>query len=59
MQIPLSLWLDEHHLALAVPGQAVLMIAMTLGDWFSLPTRQGPAWCGLSRSILPRRVGVD
>jgi hypothetical protein len=54
MQIPFSLWSDEHHLVLDVPGKAVLMIAMTLGDWFSLPTRQGPAWYGLSRSTMER-----
>jgi hypothetical protein len=54
MQLPFAYWRDGHHVRLNVPGKAVLLIALTHGDWFSLPTRQGPSWYGLGRSTLER-----
>jgi hypothetical protein len=54
MQLPFRYWLDDYFLSLDVPAKAVLMIAMTQGDWFSLPTRRGPEWYGLGRSTLER-----
>ena len=54
LQLPFAYWREGFHTRLSVPGKAVLMIAMTLGDWFSLPTRRGPAWYGLSRSTFER-----
>lgn len=54
LQLPFSYWRDGYYKRLSLPGKAVLLIAMTLGDWFSLPTRRGPEWYGLSRSTLER-----
>lgn len=53
-QLDYRYWRDGHHLRLSVPGKAALLIALTLGDWFALPTRRGPNWYGLSRSTLER-----
>lgn len=47
-------WRKGYHERLTVPGMTVLLIALTLGDWFALPTRRGPGWYGLSRSTLER-----
>lgn len=54
LQLDYVYWRDGYHLLLNVPGKAALLIALTLGDWFALPTRQGPSWYGLSRSTLER-----
>ncbi|HEY1457180.1 MAG TPA: hypothetical protein VGF15_01570 [Solirubrobacteraceae bacterium] len=54
LQLPYSYWRERYHKRLTVPGKAVLLIALTLGDWFALPTRRGPLWYGLSRSTLER-----
>ncbi len=47
-------WREGYYKRLAVPGKAVMLIALTLGDWFALPTRRGPDWYGISRSTLER-----
>lgn len=47
-------WRKNYHEHLTVPGITVLLIALTLGDWFALPTRRGPHWYGISRSTLER-----
>ncbi|HEY7932945.1 MAG TPA: hypothetical protein VID48_03890, partial [Solirubrobacteraceae bacterium] len=47
-------WNEDYHKRLTVPGKAVMLIALTLGDWFALPTRRGPQWYGISRSTLER-----
>lgn len=54
LQLSYEYWSRGFHSRLDVPGKAVLLIALTLGDWFSLPTRRGPDWYGLSRSTLER-----
>jgi hypothetical protein len=65
LQLDYRYWSDDYHERLSVPGKAVLLIALTLGDWFSLPTRRGPEWYGISRSTLERgfrdarRAGVS
>jgi hypothetical protein len=54
LDLPHAYWLEKANRRLTVPGKAVLLIALTLGDWFALPTRKGPQWYGLSRSTLER-----
>jgi DNA-binding transcriptional ArsR family regulator len=54
LQLDYKYWAKGYHERLTVPGKAVLLIALTLGDWFSLPTRRGPEWYGISRSTLER-----
>lgn len=54
LQLHYAYWRERYYKRLAVPGKSVLLIALTLGDWFALPTRRGPAWYGLSRSTLER-----
>ncbi len=54
LQLDYRYWREGFHERLSVPGKAVLLIALTLGDWFSLPTRRGPDWYGISRSTLAR-----
>jgi len=49
-----SYWREGYYKRLTVPGKAVTLIALTLGDWFALPTRRGPEWYGISRSTLER-----
>ena len=54
LQLPYEYWLGGYHERLTLPGRAVLLIALTLGDWFPLPTRRGPDWYGISRASLER-----
>jgi hypothetical protein len=49
-----SYWRDGYHERLTLPGKAVLLIALTLGDWFWLPPRHAPTWYGVSPSTLQR-----
>jgi hypothetical protein len=53
-QLDYAYWRKGYHQQLTVPGKTALLIALTLGDWFALPTRRGPAWYGISRSTLER-----
>jgi hypothetical protein len=54
LKLPYEYWRFGVHARLDVPGKAVLLIALTLGDWFPLPSRKGPEWYGISRSTLER-----
>lgn len=53
-QLPYTYWLDRFHEKLKVPGKTVLLIALTLGDWFWLPPRRAGAWYGVSPSTIER-----
>jgi hypothetical protein len=53
-KLPFAYWRDGHHTLLSLPAKAVLLIALTLGDWFWLPPRHASAWYGLSESTLQR-----
>jgi hypothetical protein len=49
-----SYWREGYYKRLTVPGKTVMLIALTLGDWFALPTRRAEDWYGISRSTLQR-----
>jgi hypothetical protein len=53
-QLPYAYWSSGFYSGLKVPGKAVLLIAMTLGDWFWLPSRLATAWYGISASTIER-----
>lgn len=53
-KLPFAYWRQGYHERLSLPAKAVLLIALTLGDWFWLPPRHATAWYGLSESTLQR-----
>lgn len=53
-KLPFAYWRDGYHEKLTLPGKAVLLIALTLGDWFWLPPSHATAWYGLSGTTLQR-----
>lgn len=53
-QLPYAYWQDGWHERLELPGKAMLLTALTLGDLFWLPARHAPAWYGISPSMLER-----
>jgi DNA-binding transcriptional ArsR family regulator len=53
-QLPYAYWRDELHARLKVPGKTVLLISLTLGDWFWLPPRHAGGWYGVSASTIER-----
>jgi hypothetical protein len=53
-KLPFEYWTDGYHERLSVPGKVVLLIALTLGDWFWLPPRHAEGWYGISASTLQR-----
>lgn len=56
LQLPYAYWEQGWDQRLSLPGKAVLLIALSLGDLFWLPARHGPAWYGLSPSTIERGV---
>jgi hypothetical protein len=54
LRLPYSYWLDGHAAKLKMPGKAMLLIAMTRLDWFSLPFTKGPTWYGIGASTVAR-----
>ena len=42
IKLPYSYWLDGYSSQLKLPGKALLLIALMLPDWFSLPFNKGP-----------------
>lgn len=54
LQLPFAYWTDQLHETLSLPGKALLLIALTLPDDFSLPPDRGPAWYGISPSTVER-----
>jgi hypothetical protein len=52
--LPFEYWLDDWYRELDLPGKAVLLIALTLGDRFPLPPEKAPDWYGISRSTAER-----
>ena len=54
LQLPYDYWLAGHADELKLPGKAILLIAMTLADWFSLPFAKGPTWYGIGSSTVER-----
>jgi hypothetical protein len=54
VQLPFEYWTERHYETLTLPGKALLLIALTLQDDFTLPADRGPAWYGLSASTVER-----
>jgi len=53
-QVPFMFWTDEWVERLSLPGKAMLLVSMSLPDFFRLPADRGPAWYGLSESTVER-----
>ncbi len=54
LRLPYAYWLDGHADELRVPGKAMLLVALHLPDWFSLPFNKGPEWYGIGSSTVER-----
>jgi DNA-binding transcriptional ArsR family regulator len=54
LRLPYAYWLDGYADKLRVPGKAMLLVAMQLPDWFSLPFSKGPEWYGIGSSTVER-----
>jgi hypothetical protein len=55
--LPYAYWYDGWHTELSLPGTAMLLIGLSLGNGFQLPYGQMPAWYGISKSTAER--GLD
>jgi hypothetical protein len=53
-QLPFSYWEDDWYRELKLPGKALLLISLSLLDFFRLPAAQGPNWYGISESTVER-----
>ncbi len=53
-QLPYAYWRSGLYTKLKVPGKMALLIALTLGDWFWLPSRHAAGWYGVSASTIER-----
>ncbi len=49
LNLPYSYWRHGHHVALNLPGKAMLLVALSLPDTFVLPQERMPAWYGWSK----------
>jgi hypothetical protein len=54
LQLPFAYWFDGFHEELTLPGKAMLLIALSLRDGFTLPARRVPEWYGLSAATAER-----
>lgn len=54
LRLPFDYWLDGWYDRLSLPGKALLLIALSHGDFFGLPPEKGPDWYGMSRSTVDR-----
>lgn len=48
LQLPYEYWQERWHEKLALPGKAMLLIALYQGDGFTLPYNKLPDWYGIS-----------
>lgn len=55
--LPYAYWYGGWHTTLSLPGTAMLLIGLSLGNGFQLPYGQMPAWYGISPSTAER--GLD
>lgn len=53
-QLPFAYWADGWYADLGLPGKAVLLISLSLLDFFRLPSDRGPSWYGMSPSTIER-----
>jgi hypothetical protein len=54
LKLPHAYWEQQWHLRLRPPGKALLLIALSLDDGFSLPIEKGPDWYGISADTVQR-----
>jgi hypothetical protein len=54
LQLPFGYWEDNYHVSLSLPAKAMLLIALSLPDKFSLPASRAPDWYGVSESTAAR-----
>lgn len=57
-KVPYSYWEGSYPGRLGLPAKAVLLIALSLGDDFWLPTERGSRWYGLSRDTVSRGLST-
>lgn len=53
-RLPFEYWTQGYYSKLDLPAKALLLIAMSLPDGFSLPPDRGPGWYGISPSTVER-----
>jgi hypothetical protein len=53
-KLPHQFWLEGYDERLSLPETTLLLISLTLGDWFWMPQERGAAWYGLSVSTMQR-----
>lgn len=53
-KLPHGFWLNGYDQLLSLPETTLLLISLTLGDWFWMPQERGAAWYGLSPSTMQR-----
>jgi hypothetical protein len=54
LQLPHAYWRQGWHMRLRLPGKALLLVSLSLGDLFWLPAHRAPAWYGFSASTAER-----
>ena len=57
-KVPYSYWEGSYPGRLGLPAKAVLLIALSLGEDFRLPTERGARWYGLSRDTVSRGLST-
>jgi len=57
-KVPYSYWEGSYPGRLGLPAKAVLLIALSLGEDFWLPTERGARWYGLSRDTVSRGLAT-
>lgn len=55
-QLPYHYWTDRYYTSLDLKAKAVLLIALGMGDGFSLPTAKVPAWYGISETTAKNGI---
>lgn len=53
-KLPFVYWTDKLHSVLTLRGKAMLLIALSLADGFTLPYERVPTWYGLSADTAQR-----
>jgi DNA-binding transcriptional ArsR family regulator len=54
LRLPFAYWSDGWYENLGLPGKALLLISLSLLDFYRLPADRGPSWYGLSPSTIER-----
>lgn len=54
LRLPYAYWRNGWYLKLDLVGKVMLLIALSAGDGFPLPTNKGPDWYGVSPATIER-----